>query len=101
MAKALSTIEQVLSLINMGKPAKSFGETALKWILSFIKFNIVGLIIFLFGTVIFVLTFSAFGAWAWVIASGAGGVLQFILISYLNRTKIGKIFDSEHRKQQD
>ncbi len=86
-------MEQVLEWINMGKPAKkSFGKTALKWILRFIKFNIVGFIVFLIGTAIFLLTFSTLGTWAWVIASGSGGILQFILISYLNRTKIGKIF---------
>ena len=84
-----------LSVINMGKPAKeTLGKKSLKWILRFIKFNIIGFIVFLFGTAIFVFTFKTFGAWAWVIASGFGGVLQFILISYLNRTKVGKIFDS-------
>jgi len=87
----------------MGKPAKkSFGETALKWLLRFIKFNIVGFIVFLIGTAIFALTFSTFGAWAWLVASGSGGILQFILISYLNRTNRGKIFDScEQRNQQE
>jgi uncharacterized membrane protein len=102
MAMVLSTIEQVLSVINMVKPAKSFGKTALKWLLRFIKFNIVGFIVFLIGTAIFALTFSTFGAWAWVVASGSGGILQFILISYLNTTKKGKIFDScEQRNQQE
>lgn len=88
---------------EMGKPGmKGFGETALKWLWRFIKFNIVGFTVFLIGTAIFVFTFRSFGPWAWVIASGSGGVLQFILISYLNRTKRGKIFDScEQRNHQD
>jgi len=73
---------------------KSFGRTALDWILRFIKFNIIGFIVFLIGTAIFALTFGTLGAWAWVIASGCGGILQFILISFLNKTKIGKIFES-------
>ncbi|MGD0203636.1 MAG: hypothetical protein ABSC20_07000 [Candidatus Bathyarchaeia archaeon] len=92
-----------MSVINMGKPVKkSFGETALKWLLRFIKFNIVGFTVFLIGTAIFALTFSTLGAWAWLVASGSGGILQFILISYLNRTKRGKIFDScEQRNQQE
>jgi uncharacterized membrane protein len=81
---------------------KSFGKTALKWLLRFIKFNIVGFTVFLIGTAIFALTFSIFGAWAWLVASGTGGILQFILISYLNRTKKGKIFDScEQINQQE
>jgi len=99
----LNIIEQVLSVINMGKPAKeSFGKTALDWLLRFIKFNIIGFTVFLIGTAIFALTFSTFGAWAWVVASGAGGIIQFILISYLNKTKRGKIFYScEQRNQQE
>ena len=99
----LSSMEQVLSVINMGKPdKKSFGEKALEWLLRFIKFNIIGFMVFLIGTAIFALTFSTFGAWAWIIASGSGGIIQFILISYLNRTKLGNIFDScEERKQQE
>ena len=77
-------------------------ETAKKWIMRFIKFNIVGFIVFLIGTAIFALAFSTFGAWTWFIASGSGGILQFILISYLNKTKRGKIFDScDQRKQPE
>jgi hypothetical protein len=86
----------------MDKPTKSFGETAKKWLLRFIKFNIIGFIVFLVGTAIFISAFSAFGAWTWLIANGAGGLMQFTLISYLNRTKRGKIFDScEQRNQQE
>ena len=78
----------------MGKSSeKSFGERAKKWIFAFIKFNIVGFIVFLIGTAIFAVFFSTFGAWTWLIASGTGGILQFSLISYLNTTKKGKIFD--------
>lgn len=79
----------------------SFGRRALKWILRFIKFNLIGFVVFLIGTGIFALTFHPFGAYAWFIASGSGGILQFLLISYLNRTKIGNIFDScELKKEQ-
>jgi hypothetical protein len=86
-------------MINMGKPSKkSFEERAKKWLVAFIKFNIVGFIVFLVGTAIFAFAFNTFGAWTWLIASGTGGILQFSLISYLNTTKRGKIFDShEHR----
>jgi len=79
---------------------KCFREASLKWLLRFIKFNIVGFAGFLVGTGIFVFTFSSFGEWTWVVASTSGGVLQFFLISYLNTTKRGKIFESlEQRKQ--
>ena len=72
----------------------STSQRAKKWIIRFIKFNIVGFIVFLVGTAIFASTFSTFEAWTWLVASAAGGILQFFLISILNRTKIGKMFDS-------
>ncbi|MGE5574650.1 MAG: hypothetical protein ACM3UL_00805 [Ignavibacteria bacterium] len=78
---------------------KSFGHRANKWLFAFIKFNIVGFIVFLVATAIYGLAFGTFGAWTWLVASAVGGVLQFSLISYLNKTRIGKIFDScEQRK---
>ena len=90
-------------MLNMGKPAKkSFEERAKKWLLAFIKFNVVGFIVFLVGTAIFAFAFSTFRAWTWLVASAAGGILQFSLISYLNTTKRGKIFDScEQRNRQE
>jgi hypothetical protein len=79
----------------MGKQdMKSFREASAKWFLRFIKFNIVGFGVFLVGTVIFVFAFNSFGEWTWVVSSGSGGLLQFFLISYLNTTKKGKIFES-------
>jgi uncharacterized membrane protein len=90
-------------MIAMVKPSeKSFGERAKKWLFAFIKFNIIGFIVFLVGTAIFGLAFSIFGAWTWFVASASGGILQFSLISYLNTTKRGKIFDScEQRHRQE
>jgi hypothetical protein len=87
----------------MVKPfKKSFRERAKKWLFAFIKFNIIGFIVFLIGTAIFAVAFSTFGAWTWLIASATGGILQFSLIRYLNTTKRGKIFDScEQRKKDD
>ena len=87
----------------MDKPSKkSFKRRAKNWLLAFIKFNIIGFIVFLVGTAIFALAFSTFGAWTWLVASATGGLLQFSLISYLNTTKRGKIFDScEQRHRQE
>ncbi len=73
---------------------ESFRERARKWIIRFIKFNIVGFIVFLVGTAVYAFSFSTFGAWTWLVASAVGGILQFSLINYLNKTKRGKIFDS-------
>lgn len=87
----------------MDKPSKkSFKRRAKNWLLAFIKFNIIGFIVFLVGTAIFAFAFSTFGAWTWLVASATGGILQFSLISYLNTTKRGKIFDScEQRHRQE
>jgi len=72
----------------------SLGKRAEKWIMRFVKFNVIGFTVFLVGTGIFALAFSTFGAWTWIIASGSGGILQFALISILNTTDKGQIFDS-------
>ena len=61
-------------------------------ILRFIKYNLVGTITFLVGTVIFWFAFSTFGAWTWLIANCFGGVLEFSLIDYVNKTRNGKMF---------
>ena len=89
-------------MIKMSKLSeKSFGKRAKKWIIQFIKFNVVGFIVFLIGTAIFILAFPTFGAWTWLISSGTGGLLQFTLISYLNTTKRGKIFDACEQRSKD
>jgi hypothetical protein len=86
---------------SMGKQTKkSIRVAAWNWLLRFIKFHIVGFGVFLVGTVIFVLAFSSFGEWTWVISSGSGGVLQFFLISYLNTTKKAKIFEISKQKSE-
>ena len=90
-------------MIEKGKLGNvTFGKTVKKWLLRFIKFNIIGFTVFLVATAIFALSFNTFGAWTWVVANGFGGIMQFTLITFLNRTKIGKIFDScEGRKQEN
>jgi putative flippase GtrA len=80
----------------LGKSSeKSFGKRAKKLIIRYIKFNIVGVIVFLVASVVFMVAFSTFGVWTWLLANGIGGVLQFSLINYLNSTKKGRIFDNQ------
>jgi hypothetical protein len=62
------------------------------WIFRFIKYNLVGTITFIVGTVIFWLAFSTFGVWTWFIANCFGGVLEFNLINYINKTRNGRMF---------
>ncbi len=68
-------------------------ERAKAWIARFIKFNLIGFVVFLVGTVIFALIFPFLGAWTWLIANGTGSILQFSLISYFNRKKKGLMFE--------
>ncbi len=77
---------------------RGFGERAKDWLIRYIKFNAVGFLVFLIGTAIYAIAFKSFGAWTWLIASGSGGVLQFVLINYVNKTKWGRIFNSCEQK---
>jgi hypothetical protein len=88
-----TAMNHFFGVVNM-----SFRVRAKKWIIRFIKFNAIGFIVFLIGTAIFAVGFSTFGAWTWLVASGTGAILQFSLISLLNKTKRGKIFDSCEEK---
>jgi len=81
--------------MNMNTPAVNRRQEKIKsWILRFIKFNLIGFIVFLVGTAIFSLLFNRMGAWTWLAANAVGGILQFSLISYFNTKKKGTMFDS-------
>jgi len=62
------------------------------WVLRFTKYNLVGMVTFVVGTVVFWLAFNTFGAWTWLIANCFGGILEFSLIDYINKTRNGRIF---------
>ncbi len=63
------------------------------WVLRFVRFNLIGMFVFLIGTIIFAFVFSYFGPWTWLVANGAGSILQFLLISFFNKRKGGIIFE--------
>ena len=71
------------------------------WILRFIKFNVVGFTVFLIATAIYALAFSTFGFWTWLVANGAGSILQFTLITVVNRTNRGRMFNTDEQKRQE
>ena len=77
---------------------RTFGQKFTSWLTRFIKFNLVGTLVFLVGTAIYTVSFSKFGFWTWMVANSVGGVLQFSLIALLNRTEKGKMFDSCQEK---
>ncbi|MGA3290189.1 MAG: hypothetical protein ABSD42_08135 [Candidatus Bathyarchaeia archaeon] len=65
-----------------------------KWALRYIKYNVIGLTVFLLNIVLYVFLFNFLGEWAYIAVSVNGGIIEFALISYFNRTKKGVIFDS-------
>jgi hypothetical protein len=70
------------------------------WIVRFVKFNIIGFVVFLIGTVIYSAFFNVFGFWTWMLANAAGSILQFSLINYFNGKKRGRIFETFEPKTQ-
>ncbi len=62
------------------------------WVLRFVRFNLIGMFVFFIGTIIFAFVFSYFGPWTWLVANGAGSILQFLLISFFNKKTTGVIF---------
>lgn len=65
-----------------------------KWGLRYIKYNVIGLSVFLLNIIIYILIFNSFGEWSYIVVSVIGGIIEFTLISYFNKTKRGMIFDS-------
>jgi hypothetical protein len=76
---------------------KSFSQKSVMLLVRFIKFNLVGTVVFLVATAIYMISFNTFGFWAWLLANGLGGILQFSIITWLNRTKRGRIFDNSRQ----
>ena len=74
-------------MINSKKTTKT-----LIW--RYIKYNIVGTFVFGVASLIYVLLFPSFGEWTYLLASFSGGILEFSIITVLNVTKKGKIFES-------
>ncbi len=65
-----------------------------KWAWRYIKYNIIGLTVFAINIVIYVIIFPFLGEWSYILVSVAGGIMEFALITYVNKTKKGVIFDS-------
>jgi hypothetical protein len=61
--------------------------------LRFAKFNLIGVTVFAITTVFYFLTFPVFGVFAWLLWNGVGGILQFILITYVNKKRNGLMFE--------
>ena len=72
----------------------SFRALIKKWVWRYIKYNIVGLTVFIFNIGIYVTIFPFLGEWSYILVSVDGGIIEFLIISYINRTKKGVIFDA-------
>ncbi len=73
---------------------RNFRALLKKWVWRYIKYNVIGLSVFLLNIVIYVLIFNYMGEWSYIIVSVNGGIIEFALIAYINKTKKGVIFDS-------
>ena len=73
----------------MSEPSskKPWDKCVKSLIVRFIKFNLIGTVVFLIATAIYALAFPAFGIWTWFVANAGGSVLQFSLINYFNKKK--------------
>jgi hypothetical protein len=66
-----------------------------KWVLRYIKYSIIGTAVFLLNIALYYLVlFPVFGRNACIIFSIIGGIIEFTLISYFNRTRRGIMFES-------
>ena len=65
-----------------------------KWTWRYIKYNVIGLTVFLLNIVLYyVILFPLLGEVSYIVVSVNGGIIEFTLISYFNKTKKGVIFD--------
>jgi hypothetical protein len=69
-------------------------DTFKKWVLRYAKYNVIGLTVFALNIVLYVFLFNFLGEWTYILVSVNGGIIEFALISYFNKTKKGRIFDS-------
>ena len=69
-------------------------DTCKKWVLRYAKYNVIGLSVFALNIVLYVVIFNFLGEWTYILVSVNGGIIEFALISYFNKTKKGRIFDS-------
>jgi hypothetical protein len=76
------------------KRMSKFRELFKKWFLRYLKYNIVGLSVFALNIAIYVIIFPFLGEMSYIIVSLNGGILEFALIAYINKTKKGVIFES-------
>jgi hypothetical protein len=65
-----------------------------KWLWRYIKYNIIGLSVFAINIVIYAVIFPFLGEWSYILVSVDGGIMEFALITYFNKTKKGIIFDA-------
>ena len=72
---------------------KNFKALLKKWLLRYIKYNIIGLSVFLLNIIIYMLIFPFLGEISYIVVSVNGGIIEFALLAYFNSTKKGIMFD--------
>ncbi len=71
-----------------------FIDTLEKWLWRYLKYNIIGLSVFSLNIALYIILFNFLGEWAYIVVSVNGGIIEFALIAYFNKTKKGIIFDA-------
>ena len=71
-----------------------YKKTIKKLFWRYVKYNIVGTSVFLIAAIIYFGLFPILGEWTYIVSSVSGGIIEFSLITVLNITKRGQIFDS-------
>ena len=66
-----------------------------KWGWRYVKYNIIGVLVFLLNIAFYyIVFFPVMGESAYIIVSIIGGIVEFLLITYVNKTRQGVIFES-------
>lgn len=78
---------------------KTLSSTTIKkWSIRFIKYNLIGMVVFGASTIVYVILFPMFYEWTLIFSSIAGGIIDFTLVAYLNRTGKWHMFDSDKNR---
>ena len=70
-----------------------------KWAFRYIKFSIIGIFVWLISTTLFFILFPFLGEYSWFVTLGTG-IIEFTLISAVNKHSKGVMFESHHSNSE-
>ena len=69
-----------------------------KWAWRYIKFSIIGIVVWAISTTLFFILFPVLGQYAWFVTLGTG-VIEFAMLSVVNKHSKGVMFESHKPKE--